>query len=49
VFGIYLLALAAITVYTAGRSKDSSDFILGGRQISGVSLALSERATGESA
>ncbi|MDD5628344.1 MAG: sodium/proline symporter, partial [Elusimicrobia bacterium] len=49
VFALYMLALAGITVYTASRSKDSSDYILGGKQISGVSLALSERATGESA
>ncbi|MBI5242392.1 MAG: sodium/proline symporter [Elusimicrobia bacterium] len=48
-FALYLLALIGITVYTASRSKDSSDFILGGKQISGVGLALSERATGESA
>jgi len=38
-----------ITVYTARKSKNSSDFISGGRKIGGISLALSERATGESA
>ncbi|MBI4802100.1 MAG: sodium/proline symporter [Elusimicrobia bacterium] len=49
VFAVYLLTLVGITIYTAKRSRNSSDFILGGKQISGVSLALSERATGESA
>jgi sodium/proline symporter len=49
VFGLYLLGLIAITVYTANKAKNTSDYILGGKQISGVALALSERATGESA
>ncbi|MBU2574463.1 MAG: sodium/proline symporter [Elusimicrobia bacterium] len=49
VFAVYMLALAGITIYTAKKSKDSSDFILGGKQLPGVALALSERATGESA
>ena len=49
VFGSYLLGLIIITVYTANKSKNASDYILGGKQISGVALALSERATGESA
>lgn len=49
VFILYLVILMVITVYTARMSKSSSDFIAGGRKIGGVSLALSERATGESA
>lgn len=49
VFGLYLLGLIAITIYTANKSKNASDYILGGKQVSGVALALSERATGESA
>lgn len=49
VFVIYLVALLVITFYTARKSKTADDFILGGKKISGFSLALSERATGESA
>lgn len=49
VFILYLAVLVAITVYTARMAKCSSDFISGGRKIGGVALALSERATGESA
>ena len=49
VFVLYLLALLVITFYTASMSQTASDFVLGGKKISGVSLALSERATGESA
>lgn len=48
VFVIYLLALTAIVVYSARRSKSNVDFVLGGKKISGISLAISERATGES-
>lgn len=49
IFVLYLAVLFAITAYTARMSKNSSDFISGGRKIGGVALALSERATGESA
>ena len=49
VFVLYLLALLVITFYTARKSQTASDFVLGGKKISGFSLALSERATGESA
>ncbi len=49
VFVLYLLVLLFITFYTARKSKTASDFVLGGKKISGLSLALSERATGESA
>jgi sodium/proline symporter len=49
VFVLYLVILLVITAYTARMSKNSSDFIAGGKKIGGVALALSERATGESA
>ena len=49
IFILYLAILFAITAYTARMSKNSSDFISGGKKIGGVALALSERATGESA
>ncbi|MBN1820618.1 MAG: sodium/proline symporter [Prolixibacteraceae bacterium] len=49
VFIIYLLVLIGIVAYSARRSKTNNDFVLGGKKISGFSLALSERATGESA
>ncbi len=48
VFILYLFALTAIVIYSARKSKTNSDFVLGGKKISGVSLAISERATGES-
>jgi len=48
VFVLYLLVLTAIVVYSARKSKSNVDFVLGGKKISGVSLAISERATGES-
>lgn len=49
VFILYLVVLVVIVVYSSRRSKTNHDFVLGGRKISGISLALSERATGESA
>lgn len=49
VFVGYMVILIAIVVYSAQRSKTNKDFIIGGKKISGFSLALSERATGESA
>jgi sodium/proline symporter len=49
VFIAYLVILIVIVAYSARRSKTNNDFILGGKKISGISLALSERATGESA
>jgi sodium/proline symporter len=49
VFVLYLVALMAIALWTARMSKSSADFIAGGKRIGGVSMALSERATGESA
>ncbi len=49
VFIAYLVILIGIVAWSARRSKTNNDFVLGGRKISGYSLALSERATGESA
>jgi sodium/proline symporter len=49
IFILYLAILLAITAFTARMSKSSSDFISGGKRIGGVAMALSERATGESA
>lgn len=49
VFVLYLLVLAGITLYTARKSKSAGDFVLGGKKIPGFALAVSERATGESA
>jgi sodium/proline symporter len=49
VFILYLAVLTGIVIWSARRSKTNADFILGGKKISGISLALSERATGESA
>jgi len=49
VFVVYIVVLIGIVAYSARRSKTNNDFVLGGKKISGFSLALSERATGESA
>ncbi|MCF6333045.1 MAG: sodium/proline symporter [Draconibacterium sp.] len=49
VFILYIVILIGIVTYSARRSKTNDDFVLGGKKISGFSLALSERATGESA
>ncbi len=49
IFILYLIILFAIVLYSSRRSKTNRDFVLGGKKISGFSLALSERATGESA
>jgi sodium/proline symporter len=49
VFAGYLIVLVAIVIYASRRSKTNADFVLGGRKIPGLFLALSERATGESA
>jgi sodium/proline symporter len=49
VFILYLVVLTGIVVWSARRSKTNIDFVIGGKKISGYSLALSERATGESA
>ncbi len=49
IFFIYLAVVLIISFISARRVKTTNDFILGGKKFSGVSLALSERATGESA
>ncbi len=49
IFISYLLLLIYIVVKSAKKSKSNTDFVIGGNKISGYSLALSERATGESA
>ena len=49
VFGGYLCVLIVIVLYASRRSKTNADFVLGGKKIPGLFLALSERATGESA
>ncbi len=49
VFIVYLFCLVAIVLYASRQSKTNADFVLGGRKIPGLFLALSERATGESA
>ncbi len=49
VFIAYIIILLCIVAYSARRSETNDDFVLGGGKISGFSLALSERATGESA
>ena len=49
VFVLYLVVLMGIVYYSSRRSKTNEDYVIGGKKISGFSLALSERATGESA
>jgi sodium/proline symporter len=49
VFILYLVLVAGIAILSALRAKTHEDYVIGGRKIGGVSLALSERATGESA
>ncbi|MFH0893012.1 MAG: sodium/proline symporter [Bacteroidota bacterium] len=49
VFIIYLSVLMVLTWYASRRSRSAESFMLGDKKISGLSLALSERATGESA
>lgn len=49
VFAVYLCVLVAIVVYASRQSETNADFVLGGKKIPGLFLALSERATGESA
>jgi len=49
VFIVYLAAVIGIAFRSFRLSKTKDDYILGGKKLSGTSLALSERATGESA
>lgn len=48
-FVIYLAAMLGIGLYFARKKMSEADFHLGGKKIPGWALALSERATGESA
>jgi sodium/proline symporter len=49
VFILYLVATMAIAWWYSRGKKTSAEFVLGGKKFSGTALALSERATGESA
>ena len=49
VFILYLAATMGIAWWYSRGKKTSADFVLGGKKFSGTALALSERATGESA
>jgi len=49
VFIAYLIIIITIALWSARKSRNADDYILGGKKISGFYLALSERATGESA
>ena len=49
IFVGYLIITMGIGLWQAQKTKSQSDFVLGGSQLPGWMLALSERATGESA
>jgi len=49
VFVLYLVFVVGIAVWSALKAKTHEDYVIGGKKIGGISLALSERATGESA
>lgn len=49
IFICYLVLVVLIAIWASRRAKTNTDYVLGGKKIGGVSLALSERATGESA
>lgn len=49
IFIAYLVTVMVIAVWSSQRTKTSRVFLLGDKKISGFSLALSERAAGESA
>ncbi len=49
IFVGYLALTMALGLWQAQRTKSQSDFVLGGSKLPGWMLALSERATGESA
>ncbi|MHC4506262.1 MAG: sodium:solute symporter family transporter [Planctomycetota bacterium] len=48
-FVVYLVVVLAVGVVTARRSRTQADYLIGGRRISSWVIALSERASGESA
>ncbi|MCX6251400.1 MAG: sodium/proline symporter [Bacteroidetes bacterium] len=49
VFILYLIATMFIAWWYSRGEKTNAEFVLGGKKFSGTALALSERATGESA
>ncbi len=49
VFIAYLAIVLGLGAWSMKRSKTQSEYVLGGRRLPGTALALSERATGESA
>jgi len=49
VFIAYFVLTFALGIWEARRTKSQADFVLGGKKLPGWMLALSERATGESA
>src|SRR5512137_881636 len=49
VFIIYLVITMAIAWWYSRGSRTNEEFVLGNKRFSGTALALSERATGESA
>ena len=48
-FAVYLLAVVVIGVVASRRLDSQSEFLLGGRHLPGWAIAISERASGESA
>lgn len=49
VFVLYLVLVIGVAIWSALKAKSHEDYVIGGKKIGGLSLALSERATGESA
>jgi len=46
---IYFILVIIIAIISSLKTKNVDDYVLGNKKISGIALALSERATGESA
>lgn len=46
---LYLIAVGVVAAFTFNKSKDLADYVLGGRKLGPWVIALSERASGESA
>ncbi len=49
VFVAYLAVVMLLGIWSMNKSRTDADYVLGGRRLPGTALALSERATGESA
>ncbi len=49
VFVLYLAFVVGVAIWSALKAKTHEDYVIGGKKIGGVALALSERSTGESA